>query len=173
MDMGIIISRFSLLISHFWFFPGFTRVRLDIFVSKFCLLVFPPLPTFSLSSLHHLSPTAGRQQGIHIVVFLDDGLGEAPSLLCSHSTIVKSDLVSSGFVPNYEKSIWAPSQVLDWLGFTIDLFQGLLFVPGLKLKPVCLILNHFLKLIIVLLGNLLPLPGALIPSISLLVTSPT
>ena len=54
----------------------------------------------------------------------------------SHSIIVKSDLVSSGFVPNYDKSIWAPTQVLDWLGFTIHLFQGLLFVHGLKLKRV-------------------------------------
>ena len=45
-------------------------------------------------------------------------------------------MVRSGFVPNFEKSVWVPTSVLDWLGFTIDLFQGLLFVPGIKLKRV-------------------------------------
>ena len=43
-------------------------------------------------------------------------------------------MVRSGFAPNLEKSVWVPTSVLDWLGFTIDLFQGLLFVPGTKLK---------------------------------------
>ena len=43
-------------------------------------------------------------------------------------------MVRSGFVPNLDKSVWVPTSVLDWLGFTIDLFQGLLFVPGIKLK---------------------------------------
>ena len=60
--VGIIISRFSLLISHFWVFPGFTRVELDIFVSKLCLLAFPLLPTFSLSSLDRLSPTGDSRE---------------------------------------------------------------------------------------------------------------
>ena len=54
-------------------------------------------------------------------------------------------MVSSGFVPNFEKSIWVPTQVLDWLGFTIDLFQGLLFVPGLKLKRVLSDINSLLQ----------------------------
>ena len=45
-------------------------------------------------------------------------------------------MVHSGFVPNLEKSVWVPTSVLDWLGFTIDLFQGLLFILGTKLKRV-------------------------------------
>ena len=63
-------------------------------------------------------------------------LGEAPSyqVTLDHSTKVKSDLVHSGFVPNSEKSIWVPTLVIDWLGFTIDFFQGLLFIPGKKIK---------------------------------------
>ena len=54
-------------------------------------------------------------------------------------------MVSSGFVPNFEKSIWVPTQVLDLLCFTIDLFQGLLFVPGLKLKRVLSDINSLLQ----------------------------
>ena len=51
-----------------------------------------------------------RQQGIHIVVYLDDGLGEAPSyqIALDHSTKVKSDLVRSGFVPNSGKIYLGP-----------------------------------------------------------------
>ena len=45
-------------------------------------------------------------------------------------------MVRSGFVPNLEKSVWIPTSVLDWLGFTTDLFQGLLFILGTKLKQV-------------------------------------
>ena len=45
-------------------------------------------------------------------------------------------MIRSGFVPYLEKSVWVPTSVLDWLGFPIDLFQGLLIVPGIKLKRV-------------------------------------
>ena len=145
-----------------WCYKG--RVR------YFCFKVLP----FGLSTAPYIftkvfRPLVSywRQQGIHIVVFLDDGLGEAPSyqVALSHGTIVKSDLVSSGFVPNYDKSIWAPTQVLDWLGFTIDLFQGLLFVPGLKLKRVLSDINSLFEVNYCTARNLLPFPGALIPSI--------
>ena len=63
-----------------------------------------------------------------------------------HSTKVKSaDLVRSGFVPNSEKSIWVPTLVIDWLGFTIDLLQGLLFIPGKKIKRVLSDINSILE----------------------------
>ena len=116
-----------------WFYKGKTRY--------FCFRVLP----FGLSSAPYIftklfRPLVAywRRQGIHIVVYLDDGLGEAPSyqVALDHSTKVKSDLVRSGFVPNSEKSIWVPTLVIDWLGFTIDLFQGLLFIPGKKIKRV-------------------------------------
>ena len=69
-------------------------------------------------------------------MYLYDHLGEAPSyqVTLDHSTKVKSDLVHSGFVPNSEKSIWVPTLVIDWLGFNIDFFQGLLIIPGKKIK---------------------------------------
>ena len=88
-----------------------------------------------------------RQQGIHIVIYLHDGLGEAPSyqVALDHSTKVKSDLLHSGFVPNSEKSIWVPTLVINWLGFTIDFFQGLLFIPGKKMKRVLSDINLMLE----------------------------
>jgi len=81
------------------------------------------------------------------VVYLDDGLGEGLlyQVSLSHGARVKSDLVRSGFVPNCEKSIWVPSLVLDWLGFTIDLFQGLRFVLGKIIKRLLSDNNSLLK----------------------------
>lgn len=125
-----------------WFFKG--RVR------HFCFRVLPfglSMAPYIFTKLFRPLVAYWRQIGIHIVVYLDDDLGEAPShqVALLHSAIVKSDLISSGFVPNCEKSIWAPTQVLDWLGFTIDLFQGLLFVPGEKLKRVLSDINSLLE----------------------------
>ena len=38
-----------------------------------------------------------------------------------------------GFVINIEKSSWVPSQIIDWLGFRIDLVKGMFSVPPEKL----------------------------------------
>ena len=129
----LIFPSHQFFLGFSWFYKGKTRY--------FCFRVLP----FGLSSAPYIftklfRPLVAywRQQGIHIVVYLDGGLGEAPSyqVALDHSTKVKSDLVHSGFVPNSEKSIWVPTLVIDWLGFTIDLFQGLLFILGKKIKSV-------------------------------------
>jgi hypothetical protein len=54
-----------------------------------------------------------------ILPYLDDGFGVSDHLqLSSRQAIqVKSDLISSGLVPNKDKSIWTPVQSLEWLGF--------------------------------------------------------
>ena len=46
---------------------------------------------------------------------------------------VKSTLSKAGFVVNEAKSTWAPTQKLQWLGFTIDLEHGQVSVPEKKL----------------------------------------
>ena len=53
-----------------------------------------------------------RAESKKAVMYLDDGFG------CSHSKesaetlvkLIKSDLISSGFVPKVEKSLWVPVQ---------------------------------------------------------------
>ena len=125
-----------------WFYKGKIRY--------FCFRVLP----FGLSSAPYIFTKIfrplvvhRRQQGIHIVVYLDHGFGEAPSyqVPLDHSTKVKLDLMHSGFVPNSDKSIWVPTLVIDWLGFTIDLFQGLIFIPGKKIKRVLSDVNSILE----------------------------
>jgi hypothetical protein len=49
--------------------------------------------------------------------------------LCyENSQVVKNDIVRSGLVPNKDKSIWKPSQTIEWLGFLWDLKQCILRV---------------------------------------------
>ena len=46
---------------------------------------------------------------------------------------VKQDLISSGFVPKVEKSLWRPIRTLTFLGYFIDTKKGLLSIPGDRL----------------------------------------
>ena len=47
---------------------------------------------------------------------------------------VKNTLSNAGFVVNEAKSTWAPTQKLQWLGFTIDPEHGQVSVPEKKLS---------------------------------------
>lgn len=73
------------------------------------------------------------------MVYLDDRFKEASLYLpvawdCSAK--ITGDSVQSGFGPISEKSLWVPTPIIDWLGFTIDLCEDLLVVPGKKIKRV-------------------------------------
>ena len=73
-------------------------------------------------------------------------------------------MIRSGFVPYLEKSVWVPTSALDCLGFPIDLFQGFLFVQGIKLKRVLSDIDSLiLRLIVALPGNCPFLLVVLIP----------
>ena len=82
-------------------------------------------------------------RGLRLVVYLDDGLcamgGEAKAL-----ELVRSTLDEAGFVVNAKKSVWRPTQRLQWLGFIVDLDKGQIEIPAErvaalrgKLQSVC------------------------------------
>ena len=85
-----------------------------------------------------------RGKGLKAIVYLDDGIiavkGETAAL--EASSRVKQDLESAGFVTNTEKSIWVPSQELEWLGFQIDLHKGEFKVPQVKLEKLKVLLHE-------------------------------
>ena len=58
--------------------------------------------------------------------FLDDGLGGGTDFVSTkvNSLVVHSDLIKSGFIPNEEKSLWEPLQVITWLGVILDTIDG-------------------------------------------------
>ena len=70
------------------------------------------------------------------MVFLDDGLGAAADYINAKisSLAVHSDLLKSGFVPNEEKSIWDPSQVITWLGTVINTSQCLISATDRRIQ---------------------------------------
>ncbi len=72
-----------------------------------------------------------RGLGIPLVLYLDDALGVAPSLELANwaSDKVQKDLVKAGILANNEKSVWVPTQKLNWLGFTIDLVEFKIEIP--------------------------------------------
>ena len=124
-------SIFSLDIHHVEIFPEHRQYLLFswIFSSGFArYFQFSVLP-FGLSSAPYLftkllKPLVKkwRTEGKSIVVFLDDGLGATADYTKARvsSLSVHADLFQSGFVPNKEKSLWEPTQVITWLGTVID-----------------------------------------------------
>ena len=69
-----------------------------------------------------------RSKDVFVVVFLDDGWFRAPSFLERDrvAKLVKSDLLLAGLVPNVEKSVWTPTQEIEWLGLSWDAKEGTL-----------------------------------------------
>ena len=77
-----------------------------------------------------------RSRGLKSIIYLDDGIiavkGEAKARL--ESKQVERDLEQAGFIVNIEKSVWEPSQRVEWLGFNIDLALGEFSVPTSKIE---------------------------------------
>ena len=63
-----------------------------------------------------------RKNAIKIVLYLDDGFGMSDSFeeCQKDSFFVKQSLVDAGFLINEEKSIFVPTQKLEWLGILWD-----------------------------------------------------
>ena len=77
-----------------------------------------------------------RGQGLRAVVYLDDGIVAANGMEAARraSEMVKQDLARAGFVAHKEKSQWTPSQKMQWLGFDLDLEEGVVSVPPHKIQ---------------------------------------
>jgi len=74
--------------------------------------------------------------GSQSLLFLDDGIGAAsPEPDCAAlASKVSADLRSSGLVVYVEKSDFSPRQSGEFLGYNIDLFEGLFLVPERKVS---------------------------------------
>ena len=87
-----------------------------------------------------------RANGLFIVVFLDDGWGTASSFNeCEKfANSVKCDLLSAGFVPNVDKSVWTPVQDIDWLGMTWNSDKGTLKIIQRRIDDTVECINEIL-----------------------------
>ena len=79
-----------------------------------------------------------REQGMFIVMFLDDGwcVAKNADTLRSQSTAVKNDLIAAGFVPNVDKSHWEPSQSIVWLGMNWDGLNGRISISDKRITDI-------------------------------------
>ena len=77
-----------------------------------------------------------RQQGIRVIVYLDDGLMASENITSAQeaSKVIRTDLGRAGWVENISKCKWEPAQQCAWLGFDIDLQRGTISVPQGKLE---------------------------------------
>ena len=77
-----------------------------------------------------------KSQGLRIIVYLDDGICAAQGKLNAErdSLSIQNNLCKVGFVTNLTKCKWLPSQQCTWLGFDIDLHQGVVSIPQEKLS---------------------------------------
>ncbi|XP_052103318.1 uncharacterized protein LOC127736766 [Mytilus californianus] len=77
-----------------------------------------------------------RQNSIDIVLYLDDVFGMASDYeLCrKDSDFVKKSLKETGFLVNIEKSVFEPTQKLEWLGITWDSAQFCISIPERRLN---------------------------------------
>jgi hypothetical protein len=87
-----------------------------------------------------------RKQGMQVFIYLDDILliAKSKNLAEKQTGILLQDLVSSGLTINFKKSKTSPSQLVDHLGFQMNLAQGNLQVPQAKLKSIRKELGKFI-----------------------------
>ena len=78
-----------------------------------------------------------RGHSLRIVVYLDDGICSVQADRAeTTSKFVQSSLQQAGFVAHSVKSQWTPSYQISWLGFDIDLLNGAIIVPRLKVEAI-------------------------------------
>lgn len=85
-----------------------------------------------------------REQGIYIIVYLDDGFGFSDSFAnCEYSSLkVYNTLIKAGFVVNTEKSVWVPQKCLEGLGFTWNMEDGCLELPSVNVEKLLFMINN-------------------------------
>ncbi len=88
-----------------------------------------------------------RSQGINITIFLDDGLDMENSLQVSRETAatVRSDIQASGFVPNDQKSVWEPTQLICCLGLQWDGVLGTIAISPQRIETLFVDLNDVIN----------------------------
>jgi len=93
-----------------------------------------------------LCPLAAKMRlGIRVIFYLDNIL-----VLSQSKELLKSHMESLGFKLNLKKCAWAPSQVIDFLGFLIDSTTMKLFLPEEKIDKILKECWHLLNKTVVL-----------------------
>ena len=86
-------------------------------------------------------------QGVRIALFLDDGWLIENSLNACRvlSCKIKTDLYNAGLVANDEKSIWQPSQSIEWLGIIWNSVHGTIHITGRRSSSIDASIDSLVK----------------------------
>lgn len=115
--------------------------------------VFTVLP-FGLSSAPYvftkvLKPLEKywRLQGLCIAIFLDDGwtIVQDRESCRIKARDVRADLYNAGFVVNEDKSVWEPTQLLDWLDITWNSVLGSLKIVERRIVKIINTIDHIIE----------------------------
>ena len=104
--------------------------------------VFEVLP-FGLSSACHVFTKVmrafikkWRALGLRTIIYIDDGICVEKSFKACNKAgkLLLSDLTRAGFIVNLKKSVWIPTNRIQFLGFSVDTNQMTYTVPDKKLE---------------------------------------
>ena len=87
-----------------------------------------------------------RNQGLKIIMYLDDGLGGASDFDSAekYSFYIKNSLSQYGFLIAEEKCMWLPEQNLTWIGFVWDMECGKLRIADERIGRLLSIIDKAL-----------------------------
>ena len=88
-----------------------------------------------------------RYQGIKMAILSDDGWATEDQYqkakIQAHK--VRNDLLSAGFIPNSEKSVWSPTQLIEWLGILWNSKDGTVSIVQRRLDKIMCAINHIIE----------------------------
>ena len=81
-----------------------------------------------------------RRIGVRIIIYLDDMilLNQSSHMLLRDLTSLRWLLENLGFIINWKKSVWAPTQEIQYLGFLIDSVNMVIRLPSEKIQKIIL-----------------------------------
>ena len=115
--------------------------------------MFEVLP-FGLSSACHVFTEVMRAfiknlraLGLRTIIYIDDGICVAKSFKACNKAgkLLLSDLTRAGFIVNLKKSVWIPTNRIQFLGFSVDTNQMTYTVPDKKLEVFLNLASRILK----------------------------
>ncbi|MCG7869237.1 MAG: hypothetical protein JAY74_23055 [Candidatus Thiodiazotropha taylori] len=79
-----------------------------------------------------------RRIGVRIIIYLDDMilLNQSSQMLLRDLTSLRWLLENLGFIINWKKSVWAPTQEIQFLGFLIDSVNMIIRLPSEKIQKI-------------------------------------
>ena len=88
-----------------------------------------------------------RIQGLCAAIFLDDdwAIVQDRESCRIKALAVRGDLYNAGFVVNEDKSVWEPTQVLDWLGITWNSALGTLKIVERRILKIISTIDHIIE----------------------------